>query len=117
MCPSSKKTIGKQGTTGQSASLQSLESHGMSAFGLTKEKKVSGNSQYQFIKSKLCLINLIAFSQEMIAFVHKGKGMDIIYFAFSKASDMVSHYTCVSEFGHYGLEVCTTRQVKLGWLV
>lgn len=38
--------------------------------------------------------------------------MDIISLAFSKALDMVSHHTFVSEFGHYGLDVWTTRQVN-----
>lgn len=41
--------------------------------------------------------------------VHEGKDMDIIYLVFSKASDMVSHYASVSEFGQYGLDMWTTR--------
>lgn len=78
MCASLKKTIRERGPTGQSASLQSLGNHGVSALGLTKEEEVTGKSQHGFIKSKSCLTNPIAFSCSMMGFMHKGKGMDII---------------------------------------
>lgn len=53
----------------------------------------------------------------MIGFVHEEKGMNVIYFAFSKASDTESPYTfplyLCAIFKHCGLDVWMSRQVKI----
>ncbi|CAM5108878.1 unnamed protein product [Natator depressus] len=80
-----------------------------------EERKVIRNSQYGFTKGKSCLTNLIAFYDEITGSVDMGKAVDVIYFDFSKAFDMVSHSILASKLKKYGLDEWTIRW-RESWL-
>lgn len=48
-----------------------------------KEKKVIRISQHGFTKRKSCSSNLIAFYNEVIILVHKGRAVAVVYLNFS----------------------------------
>lgn len=52
-----------------------------------KDKKVIGNGQHGFLKRKFCLINMVAFYDEVTVSLDEGRRADIAYIDFSKASD------------------------------
>ncbi|CAM5087257.1 unnamed protein product [Natator depressus] len=79
------------------------------------ERKVIRNSQHGFTKGKSCLINLIAFYDEITGSVDEGKAVDVLFLDFSKAFDTVSHSILVSKLKKYGLNGYTTRWVG-SWL-
>lgn len=59
--------------------------------GLTKEKKVTGNSWYGFAKPKSRLINLVVFKDEMTRSVDEGRLVDTIHLVFNNAFDTIFH--------------------------
>ncbi|CAM4490449.1 unnamed protein product [Lepidochelys olivacea] len=78
-------------------------------------RKVIRNSQHGFTKGRSCLMNLIAFYDEITGSVNEGKVVDVLFLDFSKAFDMVSHSILVSKLRKYGLNECTIRWVE-SWL-
>lgn len=62
-----------------------------------------GDSQRSLTKGESRLTSLIAFYNQMAAFVDEGGAGDIICLGFSKALDIVSH-NLVSKLGHYGVD-------------
>ncbi|CAM5145998.1 unnamed protein product [Eretmochelys imbricata] len=120
-CPSLK--TGKRriwGTTGQSASPQSLEKSWSrvlkeSVLKHLEEKKVIRNSQHGFTKGKSGLTNLIAFYDEITGSVDEGKVVDVLFLDFNKAFDTVSHSILVSKLKKYGLDEWTIKWIE-SWL-
>ena len=47
--------------------------------------------QHRFLPQKLCANNLLGLIDDVTQNLHKKVGTDIIYFAFAKAFDTVSH--------------------------
>ncbi|CAM5108321.1 unnamed protein product [Natator depressus] len=80
-----------------------------------EERKVIRNSQHGFTKGKSCLTNLIAFYDEITGSVDEGKAVDVLFFDFSKAFDMVSHSIFASKLKKYGLDEWTIRWIE-SWL-
>ncbi|CAM4635006.1 unnamed protein product [Caretta caretta] len=80
-----------------------------------EERKVIRNNQHGFTKGKSCLINLIAFYDEITGSVDMGKAVDVIYLDFSKAFDTVSHSILASKLKKYGLDEWTIRWIE-SWL-
>ncbi|CAM4512741.1 unnamed protein product, partial [Caretta caretta] len=80
-----------------------------------EERKVIGNSQHGFTKSKSCLTNLIAFYDEITGSVDEGKAVDVLFLDFSKAFDMVSHSILANKLKKYGLDEWTVRWIE-SWL-
>ncbi|CAM4417157.1 unnamed protein product [Lepidochelys kempii] len=108
------------GTTGQSASPQSLENIMEQVLKESipkhlEKRKVIRNSQHGFTKGKSCLTNLIAFYDEITGSVDEGKAVDILFLDFSKAFDAVSHSMLASKLKNYGLDEWTIRWIK-SWL-
>lgn len=68
-----------------------------------KDEEVTENSQHRIIKGKLCLNNLIAFSDEMTCSGVKGGALKVVYFDSSKAFDIGSHYLLTVKLVRYGL--------------
>lgn len=56
-----------------------------------KDKKVIRSSQHAFYKGKSCLINLIAFYNEVPSLVNEGVPGDVVFLDFSKAFEAPSH--------------------------
>ncbi|CAM5099835.1 unnamed protein product [Eretmochelys imbricata] len=80
-----------------------------------EERKVIRNSQHRFTKGKSCLTNLIAFYDAITGSVDEGKAVDVLFFDFSKAFDMVSHSILASKLKEYGLDEWTIRWIE-SWL-
>ena len=57
-----------------------------------KDKKVIGRKQHENTNEQSCLTNSIAFYDEMISSVGKGRAVVIVYLDFSMAFDTVSHH-------------------------
>ncbi|CAM4592532.1 unnamed protein product [Lepidochelys olivacea] len=80
-----------------------------------EEKKVTTDSQHEFIKGKSCLTNLIAFYDKITGSVDEGKAVDVLFLDFSKAFDTVSRSILVSKLKKYGLDEWTIRWTE-SWL-
>lgn len=81
------------------------------------KEKVFGTSQLGFIKGISCLTNLISFCNEMSGGVDKGRTIDVVYLAFSKAFGTVSHVTPVAKLVRYGLDKWMKKWMETGWTV
>jgi len=72
-------------------------------------------SQHGFIKSRSCLTNLISFYDLVTHLVDEGKAVYVVYLAFSKAFDTVSHSILPEKLTARGLDSYTLYCVK-NWL-
>jgi len=64
-------------------------------------KEVIWDSQHSFIKSRLCLTDLVASCDGMIVPVDKGRAAVVVYLDLYKAFDMVSHHIFISTLESY----------------
>jgi len=80
-----------------------------------EEKKVIRSSQHGFTKGKSCLINLIAFYDDMTGWVDEGRAVDVVCLNFSKAFDTVSHNILLGKLRKCGLNEWTVRWIE-NWL-
>ncbi|CAM4644907.1 unnamed protein product [Lepidochelys kempii] len=82
---------------------------------LLKERKVIRNSQHGFTKGKSCLINLIAFYDEITGSMDEVKAVEVLFLDFSKDFDTVSHSILASKLKKYELNEWTIRWIE-SWL-
>ncbi|KAJ7412789.1 RNA-directed DNA polymerase from mobile element jockey-like protein [Pitangus sulphuratus] len=64
--------------------LRDIESH-------LKDNEVIGHSQYNFVRGKFFLSNLISFYDKVIHLADQEKPVDVIFLNFSKAFNIISH--------------------------
>ena len=67
-----------------------------------KDKRVIRDSQHGFTKRKSCLINLIAFYEDITRWINNGKAVDVVYLDFTKAPD--THSILTAKLRKYGLD-------------
>ncbi|PKU41131.1 rna-directed dna polymerase from mobile element jockey- hypothetical protein [Limosa lapponica baueri] len=70
----------------------------------TDGRKVIRESQHGFIIGKSSLNNLLAFYNEMMELLNKGRATADIYLEFCKAIEAVLHNTFVSKSERYGFD-------------
>lgn len=68
-----------------------------------------GNSQQRFTICKSGLTDLTAFCDKMPGFSDYRTAVDVIFFDFIKAFNIVSHNTLISKLGCYSLDGWTTK--------
>ncbi|KAK4825010.1 hypothetical protein QYF61_023014 [Mycteria americana] len=76
-----------------------------------EDKMVIGSSQHGFMKGKSCLINLIAFYNEVTSLADKGRAVDVVHLNFSKAFCAVFHNTLIDELAKYRLDKQTVQWI------
>jgi len=79
-----------------------------------EENKVIRSSHHGFTKGKSCLINLIAFYDDMTGWVDEGRVVDVVYLDFRKAFDTVSH-NLLGKLRKCGLDEWSVRWIE-NWL-
>ena len=67
------------------------------------DEEVIGDSSNGFTKFRLCLTNLVAFCDGVIALMNKG-GTSDVYLDFCKAFYMTPEHICISELERYGFQ-------------
>ena len=73
------------------------------------------SSQHGFTKDRSCLTSLISFYDLVTHLVDEGKAVDVVYLAFSKAFDTVSHSILLQKMAARGLDRYTSGWVR-NWL-
>jgi len=76
-----------------------------------EEKKAIRSSQHGFTKGKSCLINLIAFYDDMTGWVDERRAVDVVYLDVSKAFDTASHNILIGKLRNCGLD-----EWSVGWI-
>lgn len=69
-----------------------------------KDNKVIKSHQHGFTKWNSCLINPIAFCDEMTSLVAARRTIDTVYLDFSKSFDIVSSNIIIDKLIKYGLD-------------
>ncbi|PKU41660.1 rna-directed dna polymerase from mobile element jockey-like [Limosa lapponica baueri] len=77
-----------------------------------KDKQVIRPSQHRFMKGKSCLTNLISFCDKVTRLADAGKAVHVVYLAFSKAFDTVSHSIILEKLAAHGLDSSILCWVK-----
>lgn len=67
------------------------------------------DSQYGFTKGKLCLSNLVAFHNAVVASADQKRAMDVIYLDICNVFDTVPHTILAAELEKHRLEGGTAR--------
>ena len=71
------------------------------------------DSQHIFTRGRSCLTDLVAFYDEAMALVDKGKVINVIYLELCRAFDMVTHHILITEWERNGFEWWTFW--RAGW--